>query len=238
MHSGGHPGLFSAGRRGVVLAQGASPGNAGTPGDREPRRGGACSVGPNLHKPAAYCAPGSVRYAHEISYATLLPHAKRPGRRRLRGAGQGPCKLEAQGREVVHMEIGEPDFPTAPHVVEAAKRALDAGYTKYGPTQGRPGSCARPSLSTSPPPAASRSDESQVIVTPGAKPVLFLPYGGAAQARRRGDVPQPGVSDLRIHHQLLRRDARAAATGRGARLFAGPGPLPRLADRQDQARSS
>src|SRR5919206_1571906 len=46
--------------------------------------------------------------------------------------------LEAQGRKVVHLEIGEPDFPTPPHIVEAAKRALDEGWTHYGPTQGYP----------------------------------------------------------------------------------------------------
>ena len=39
--------------------------------------------------------------------------------------------LEAAGRTVIHMEIGEPDFPTPAHVVEAANRALAAGATKY-----------------------------------------------------------------------------------------------------------
>jgi aspartate aminotransferase len=46
--------------------------------------------------------------------------------------------LEKQGRNVIHLEIGEPDFPTPTHVVEAGKRALDEGWTKYGPTQGLP----------------------------------------------------------------------------------------------------
>src|ERR1035437_5802899 len=46
--------------------------------------------------------------------------------------------LEAQGRSVIHLEIGEPDFPTPPHVVEAAKKALDEGWTHYGPTPGQP----------------------------------------------------------------------------------------------------
>ena len=46
--------------------------------------------------------------------------------------------LEAQGKEVIHLEIGEPDFETPAHVIEAAKRALDEGYTHYGPTQGLP----------------------------------------------------------------------------------------------------
>jgi len=46
--------------------------------------------------------------------------------------------LEATGRSVVHLEIGEPDFPTPAHIVEAAKEALDQGWTHYGPTQGYP----------------------------------------------------------------------------------------------------
>ena len=37
--------------------------------------------------------------------------------------------LEAQGKNIVHLEIGQPDFPTPAHVKEAAKRALDEGWT-------------------------------------------------------------------------------------------------------------
>jgi aspartate/methionine/tyrosine aminotransferase len=43
--------------------------------------------------------------------------------------------LEAQGKNVIHLEIGEPDFPTPRNVIEAGKKALDEGWTKYGPTQ-------------------------------------------------------------------------------------------------------
>src|SRR5271154_2119493 len=46
--------------------------------------------------------------------------------------------LEKQGRSIIHLEIGEPDFPTPPHIIEAGKRALDEGFTKYGPTAGLP----------------------------------------------------------------------------------------------------
>ena len=38
---------------------------------------------------------------------------------------------EEQGHDVVHFEVGEPDFNTAPQIIEAGKRALDEGYTKY-----------------------------------------------------------------------------------------------------------
>src|SRR5271168_3250244 len=46
--------------------------------------------------------------------------------------------LEAQGRSIIHLEIGEPDFETPRHIVEAGKQALDEGWTHYGPTQGLP----------------------------------------------------------------------------------------------------
>ena len=42
--------------------------------------------------------------------------------------------LEAQGKHIIHLEIGQPDFPTPAHIKEAAKRALDEGWTGYGPT--------------------------------------------------------------------------------------------------------
>ena len=46
--------------------------------------------------------------------------------------------LEAAGHDIIHLEIGEPDFATPRHIVEAAKQALDDGWTQYGPPQGLP----------------------------------------------------------------------------------------------------
>ncbi|HJV56575.1 MAG TPA: aminotransferase class I/II-fold pyridoxal phosphate-dependent enzyme, partial [Methylomirabilota bacterium] len=46
--------------------------------------------------------------------------------------------LERQGKEIIHLEIGEPDFDTPKHIREAAKRALDGGATHYGPAAGLP----------------------------------------------------------------------------------------------------
>jgi aspartate/methionine/tyrosine aminotransferase len=46
--------------------------------------------------------------------------------------------LEAQGRKIIHLEIGEPDFATPPHVIEAAVEALHAGQTHYVPAPGIP----------------------------------------------------------------------------------------------------
>lgn len=46
--------------------------------------------------------------------------------------------LEAKGRDIIHLEIGEPDFDTPANIIEAAKRALDEGWTHYGPSAGLP----------------------------------------------------------------------------------------------------
>ena len=77
--------------------------------------------------------------------------------------------LESAGRRVIHLEIGEPDFPTPPHVVAAVEAALDAGLTHYVPSPGiaqlreavsgicsRPGGCARHRSASSSPPAENR----------------------------------------------------------------------------------
>ncbi len=81
--------------------------------------------------------------------------------------------LEAQGRNIIHLEIGEPDFATPEHIVEAGKRALDEGWTHYGPTQGDPE--LRSAIAAHV--AATRGVEvgpDRVCVTPGAKPILFF----------------------------------------------------------------
>src|SRR5690606_31434555 len=45
-------------------------------------------------------------------------------------------ELREQGRDIISLSVGEPDFPTPPHVIEAAKAALDGGQTKYTPVTG------------------------------------------------------------------------------------------------------
>ena len=52
-------------------------------------------------------------------------------------------ELEAAGRSIVHMEIGEPDFVTPQPIIDAGIRALSAGYTHYTPATGLPALCER-----------------------------------------------------------------------------------------------
>jgi len=81
--------------------------------------------------------------------------------------------LERQGKEIVHLEIGEPDFDTPVHIRDAAKRALDSGATHYGPSAGLPElreAIARHVSET----RAIAVTPDQVVVTPGAKPIMFF----------------------------------------------------------------
>jgi aspartate/methionine/tyrosine aminotransferase len=81
--------------------------------------------------------------------------------------------LEARGREIIHLEIGEPDFDTPSHVVEAGCRALRDGHTQYTPTAGIPE--LREAIAEDV--ARSRGVEvrpEQVVVTPGGKPIMFF----------------------------------------------------------------
>jgi aspartate/methionine/tyrosine aminotransferase len=79
--------------------------------------------------------------------------------------------MEARGRSVIHMEIGEPDFPTAEGIVQAGIAALKAGHTHYTPALGLPE--LRTAIAQSYVPAA-RVDASRVVVTPGASGALQL----------------------------------------------------------------
>ena len=81
--------------------------------------------------------------------------------------------LEARGREIIHLEIGEPDFHTPSHIVEAGCRALREGHTHYTPTAGIPELRAAIADDV----AASRgvaAEPEQVVVTPGGKPIMFF----------------------------------------------------------------
>ncbi len=80
--------------------------------------------------------------------------------------------LEAQGRSIVHLEIGEPDFDTPAHIKEAAVRALRDGYTHYTPTAGILE--AREAVAEYV--GRTRGIEvgaDQVVITPGGKPIMF-----------------------------------------------------------------
>jgi aspartate/methionine/tyrosine aminotransferase len=108
--------------------------------------------------------------------------------------------LEKQGRSVIHLEIGEPDFPTPAHIVEAGKRALDEGYTKYGPTAGLPElreSIARYISRT----RGITTGPESVCVVPGAKPIMFFTMLALLEAGDEVIYPDPGFP---IYESMIR----------------------------------
>jgi aspartate/methionine/tyrosine aminotransferase len=100
-------------------------------------------------------------------------------------------ELERAGREVVHLEIGEPDFPTPTHVAEAAFAAIRAGETGYCPAPGIPELREAAAAELSRTRGVAIAPE-RVIVSTGAKP--FLLFGVLATCERGDEViyPDPG----------------------------------------------
>jgi aspartate aminotransferase len=108
--------------------------------------------------------------------------------------------LEAEGRDIVHLQIGEPDFDTPAHVREAAKRALDEGATHYAPYPGIPAlreaiaedATRRKSFDVTP---------DRVFVTVGGKGVMLYAILGTIDPGDEVIVPDPGYP---IYESLVR----------------------------------
>src|SRR5258705_293212 len=99
-------------------------------------------------------------------------------------------QLEGAGRHVVHLEIGEPDGATPPHVVEAGARALRDGHTRYVNPAGLPD--LRDAIAASLAWRGVRTTADHVVVVPGAKPMLFYSLLAVLDAGDEVLVPDPG----------------------------------------------
>ncbi len=99
--------------------------------------------------------------------------------------------LEAEGMDVVHLEIGEPDFDSPSNIVEAGKDALDDGFTHYGPSPGFPDLRDRIAQEIRDTRGVHVTGDN-VVVTPGGKPIMFFLIMALVD---RGDevlYPNPG----------------------------------------------
>jgi aspartate/methionine/tyrosine aminotransferase len=99
--------------------------------------------------------------------------------------------LEAQGKPIIHLEIGEPDFDTPKNVRDAAKEALDEGYTHYT------GATGIPELRKTIAEYAGKNrglkfDPENVVVTPGAKPIMFYTMMALLEPGDEVIYPNPG----------------------------------------------
>ena len=116
--------------------------------------------------------------------------------------------LEKQGREIIHLEIGEPDFDTPEHIVEAGCRALRNGQTHYTPSAGVPELREAIAADVSESRSIDVSPE-QVVVTPGGKPIMFFTILALVEKGDEVLLPSPAFP---IYESMVR--------------FAGATPVP------------
>ena len=126
--------------------------------------------------------------------------------------------LEKQGKEIVHLEIGEPDFDTPANVIEAAVDALHNGWTHYGPAAGLPD--LRQTIAD----YVSRTrnipvSSEEVVVVPGGKPIIFFTILALIDEGDEVIYPNPGfpIYESMINYVGGTRCSDSAA--RRARLF-------------------
>src|SRR6266571_523485 len=108
--------------------------------------------------------------------------------------------LEAKGKHVIHLEIGEPDFATPGHITEAAFRALKGGATHYGPAAGIPELRAAVAEDTARR-RGVRATPEMVVVTPGGKPIMFFVILALVDDGDEVLYPNPGFP---IYESMIR----------------------------------
>jgi len=100
-------------------------------------------------------------------------------------------RLEAEGKDVIHLEIGEPDFATPENVVQAGVNALNTGDTHYGPSPGFPAVRDRIAAEVSSTRGISVTGEN-VVITPGGKPIMFFTMLALVDPGDEVLYPNPG----------------------------------------------
>jgi aspartate aminotransferase len=108
--------------------------------------------------------------------------------------------LEAQGRSIVFLGIGEPDFDTPEHIINAAKEALDSGYTHYTPSPGlaEVRACIAADMSER---QGYEVSANNVLITPGAKPIMFFTILALCEEGDEVIYPNPGFP---IYESMIR----------------------------------
>ncbi len=100
-------------------------------------------------------------------------------------------RLEAEGMDVVHLEVGEPDFDTPSNIIDAGAAAMNQGYTHYGPSPGFPEVRARIAEEISRTRNVSVTGEN-VVITPGGKPIMFFTMLALVDEGDEVLYPNPG----------------------------------------------
>src|SRR5262245_52427551 len=110
-------------------------------------------------------------------------------------------ELERQGKDIIHLEIGEPDFDTPQNVIEAAVEAVRGGWTHYGPSAGYPElrqAIADEVTRT----RGIRVAPEEVVVVPGGKPIIFFSILALVDDGDEVIYPNPGfpIYESMIHY--------------------------------------
>lgn len=123
-----------------------------------------------------------------MTFSARVRHLKPEGAYAVLAQAQA---LEAQGRSILHLEIGQPDFQTFEHISRQGMQAIADGHTRYNPPAGLP--ALRKAIAAD---AGSRRGikirPDQVVVGPGAKPGLFFPTLALVQPGDEVLYPDPG----------------------------------------------
>ena len=130
----------------------------------------------------------------DLTASTELRVAKRMTRLGTESAFDVLAKarnLEAQGKEIIHLEIGEPDFDTPANVIEAGVEAIQTGWTHYAPSPGFPElreTVAEYIRNTRGIPCSSE----EIVIVPGAKPTIFFTFMALVEEGDEVIYPNPG----------------------------------------------
>jgi len=109
-------------------------------------------------------------------------------------------RLEAEGMDIVHLEIGEPDFDTPANIIEAGAEAISQGYTHYGPSPGLSDVRERIAQEVSATRNISTTGEN-VVITPGGKPIMFFTMLALVDEGDEVLYPNPGFP---IYESMVR----------------------------------
>jgi aspartate/methionine/tyrosine aminotransferase len=132
------------------------------------------------------------QFAHRVS------HLREEGAYAVLAQAQA---LEREGRQIIHLEIGQPDVPTFPNVAVAGVRAITTGETRYNPPAGVP--ALRAAIARD---AGARRgieiDPAEVIIGPGAKPLIYFPVMALVEPGDEVICPDPGFPSYRAVIEL------------------------------------
>ena len=133
-----------------------------------------------------------------MSFAQRIHHLEPEGAYAVLARAQA---LESQGREIIHLEIGQPDFETYPHIALAGIRAIATGKTRYNPPSGTP--ALRQALAED---AGRRRGMSftpeEIVIAPGTKPLLLLPMLALLEPGDEVIYPDPGFPSYKATIRL------------------------------------